>query len=446
MESEISDEQKLILEHEKVHIRQWHSLDVLLMEICVIIKWFNPLIYWFRDALKATHEFIADQYVIQQKSNVRDYATLLVNQHKLQTAAPLTNTFYSMTKKRLNMMLQQPSHWIHSAKYLLILPIIMVLMLLFSFNLLEEIPQVSKGLDEMNTVLGKIGERTVYEAEGDDSTLDMDEYIDQIIDRNKGMQIQFGHLQFPFGGEIGNPMFGNSHKIDMHNLKYVLQKEIQFTDNGQKVDISKIDIVIPYPSYIYDEREDLETGKSYFSVMEEDGPPFKMETTNLSNLQFAEHDIETFLAQIHKSSSFYINAYKENQTYTAEFRVSDTNKNDLKNQINSKKDYQLFWGNQEIPITHHNKLGVNTSNFEMEMKEFIKVLRSPIQFKKFGKTFKPKKIAIHIYGEDATAMWSVHPKNFGQFDYLKEIVIGIRKEDIFNGQSYCNVNEKVRNR
>jgi len=95
---QITDEQQLILEHEKVHIRQWHSLDVLLMEICVIIKWFNPLIYWFRNALKATHEFIADQYVIQQKSNVGEYATLLVNQHKQQVTTPLTNTFYSLTK------------------------------------------------------------------------------------------------------------------------------------------------------------------------------------------------------------------------------------------------------------------------------------------------------------------------------------------------------------
>ncbi len=166
---EITDEQKLILEHEKVHIRQWHSLDVLLMEICVIIKWFNPLIYWFRNALKATHEFIADQYVIQQKSNVSEYATLLVNQHKQQIATPLTNTFYSMTKKRLQMMIQRPSQKVYAAKYLLVFPLIIGMMGLFSFNLLQAIPQVGEGLAEMNTVLENIGDKTVFEIEQSDN-------------------------------------------------------------------------------------------------------------------------------------------------------------------------------------------------------------------------------------------------------------------------------------
>jgi len=131
----------------------------------VIIKWFNPLIYWFRNALKATHEFIADQYVIQQKSNVGEYATLLVNQHKKQVATPLTNTFYAMTKKRLQMMLQQPSRKVFAIKYILIFPLLMGLMGLFSFNLLEEIPAVNKGLAEMNTVIGDITETTVFEIE-----------------------------------------------------------------------------------------------------------------------------------------------------------------------------------------------------------------------------------------------------------------------------------------
>ncbi|MFK7979744.1 MAG: M56 family metallopeptidase [Saprospiraceae bacterium] len=160
---QITDEQKLILEHEKVHIRQWHSLDVLLMEICVIIKWFNPLIYWFRNALKATHEYIADQYVIEQKSNVGEYATLLVNQHKKQVATPLTNTFYSLTKKRLHKMIQRPSQKIYAAKYLFVFPLVFGMMGLFSFNLLEEIPKVSEGITEMNSAIGEIVNKTVFE-------------------------------------------------------------------------------------------------------------------------------------------------------------------------------------------------------------------------------------------------------------------------------------------
>lgn len=159
---QITDEQKLILEHEKVHIRQWHSLDVLVMELMVIIKWFNPLIYLFRNALKATHEFIADQFVIQQKTNLKTYAHLLVNTSSI-AATPLTNTFYSMTKKRLQMMLQQPSKKWKQSKYFLVLPMVLALMSLFSFNLIEEFQPIRAGLTEMDALLSDMGNTTVFE-------------------------------------------------------------------------------------------------------------------------------------------------------------------------------------------------------------------------------------------------------------------------------------------
>ena len=295
----ITDEQQLILEHEKVHIRQWHSLDVLLMEICVIIEWFNPLIYWFRNALKATHEFIADQYVIEQKSNVREYATLLVNQHKQQVVTPLTNTFYSLTKKRLQMMLQKPSQKMYTAKYLLIVPLIMSLMGLFSFNLLEEIPTVSEGIAEMNTVLGDIGETTVFE--------------------------------------------------------------------------------------------------------------IKQPATN--NLIAASE------AAVKKHTEALAQTFEE------------------KKGSNTDNKYQLFWGATEIPVGYHNKEDVSMRNYDMELKDFIKMVRQPISIKKLGKPFIPEKLLVTIYGKDVMVVWSIHPENMGKKDYLKELVFDGMNEDLMVGDA-----------
>lgn len=131
---------KMILEHELVHVRQWHSLDVLLMELWVIIKWFNPIIYWYRYHLRLTHEFIADQYVVGQRGDRLGYAQLMLESKTQSTPVTLTNQFNSLTKMRLLMLAKTESkHW-KKWKYLLSLPTAGLLFSLFSFNLATELP------------------------------------------------------------------------------------------------------------------------------------------------------------------------------------------------------------------------------------------------------------------------------------------------------------------
>ncbi len=45
-----------IINHEKIHIRQKHSLDLLVLEILSIFQWFNPLVYLMKKAVKENHE------------------------------------------------------------------------------------------------------------------------------------------------------------------------------------------------------------------------------------------------------------------------------------------------------------------------------------------------------------------------------------------------------
>jgi len=237
---QITDEQQLILEHEKVHIRQWHSIDVLAMELIVIIKWFNPLIYFFRNALKATHEFIADQYVIQQKTNRTTYAYLLINtsQHKL---TPLTNTFYSLTKERLKMMLQQPSNNWKITKYALVLPLFFVLMSLFSFNLLEEYQPLKKGLEEIDNTFIDLGKKSI---------LKINKPV--AISKNKALAnstatytIHWGEYTFNCKVNTNSSRrYCNCERkyIAKADLKAMNRSGIKFLKDGKKVDFKNVSI------------------------------------------------------------------------------------------------------------------------------------------------------------------------------------------------------------
>ncbi len=166
-DKDISEQKKLIFEHELVHIRQHHSIDVLLMEFWVILKWYNPLIYLYRNALQVTHEYIADQYVSQNAGSIYQYANLLVQQSQEQSCHKLLNTFSALIKKRLVMLGQKQSRWYQGFKYVLSIPLFAILMSLFSFNLVEEIPNnaLTNSLNQFENYLSDFGKHTVLEIE-----------------------------------------------------------------------------------------------------------------------------------------------------------------------------------------------------------------------------------------------------------------------------------------
>ena len=156
---EIPESKRIILEHELVHVRQRHSLDVLVMELWVVIKWFNPLIYLYRHSLQATHEYIADRYVARQMGSAYQYATFLAS-HGLQGSChPLANTFASYLRKRLSMLGQRESSWWRAGKYLLCLPLLGALAALFSFNLSDQLP--ADGLRRTDEFLQELGASTI---------------------------------------------------------------------------------------------------------------------------------------------------------------------------------------------------------------------------------------------------------------------------------------------
>lgn len=102
-----------ILRHEMVHMQQWHSVDILLVELLKIIFWFNPLLLLYKKSLQEVHEFLADY----EAPNRENYATFLVSYALNAPVASLTNHFYkpSQIKTRIQMIYKnRSSKWLLS--------------------------------------------------------------------------------------------------------------------------------------------------------------------------------------------------------------------------------------------------------------------------------------------------------------------------------------------
>ena len=122
-----------VLSHEKVHIRQYHTLDLLLMEIVTIVQWFNPFAWFLGRSLKGIHEFLADAGVLKDGFLKHDYQTLILNEAMGLQVNNLTNNFnVSLIKNRIIMMTKSRSGSWAVSKLLITLPAIFCLGLLFS--------------------------------------------------------------------------------------------------------------------------------------------------------------------------------------------------------------------------------------------------------------------------------------------------------------------------
>jgi len=134
------DEQKLeqIIKHERIHIKQWHTLDILLVEVMSMICWFNPVIWIFKRYVKLNLEYIADEAVLDTGINKKAY-----QYHLLFTSANvpnyrLSNLFNSSPiKLRIKMMNSNKSSNAGLLKYAFILPVVLGLYMFVQPQLLE---------------------------------------------------------------------------------------------------------------------------------------------------------------------------------------------------------------------------------------------------------------------------------------------------------------------
>ncbi len=137
-------EQAEIIAHEKAHVRQKHALDLLLIEFLGLLLWFNPLSYFYKKALRDTHEYLADAETITHFSDKKQYLNLLINQHFVGRNLPFVTKFhhYSLLKKRVIMITKSPSRGIAKLKIMLAVPALFLCV--FMTSCLKEYVEISE--------------------------------------------------------------------------------------------------------------------------------------------------------------------------------------------------------------------------------------------------------------------------------------------------------------
>ena len=136
-----------ILIHELAHIHNRHSWDLLVADVCIFFQWFNPASWLLKQELQNIHEFEADETVIKEGVDAKQYQLLLIKKAVGTRLYSMANSFnHSKLKKRITMMLKEKSSPWARLKYLYVLPLAAIAITAFAR------PEVSTELDEISAV------------------------------------------------------------------------------------------------------------------------------------------------------------------------------------------------------------------------------------------------------------------------------------------------------
>ncbi len=223
IKKELSENEQLkaILQHEQVHIRQYHSIDLILTEILTIVQWFNPCVWLIQRSLKSLHEFLADEGVMKFGFRMREYQQLIFDQTLGKQINNLTNNFnVSLIKKRIIMMTKSRSNAVARMKIVLALPAALLVLVSFSsasaiylttpenssqtvkaisvehqttadqskpqkedtiFKVVEKMPLFNQGKDELYSYLGK---NIKYPDEAKEKGIQGTVYVTFVVEKN----------------------------------------------------------------------------------------------------------------------------------------------------------------------------------------------------------------------------------------------------------------------
>ena len=134
-----------VLTHERAHVRNQHSWDLLLAEGCIFFQWFNPAAWLLKQELQTVHEYEADEWVIENGIDAKTYQLLLIKKAVGARLYSIANSFnHSSLKKRITMMIKKKSNPWARLKYLYVLPLAAVAVAAFAR------PEVSNELVEIS--------------------------------------------------------------------------------------------------------------------------------------------------------------------------------------------------------------------------------------------------------------------------------------------------------
>lgn len=180
-----------VLAHEFAHIKQKHSIDVLLIEILRIIFWFNPVLVFYKKAIQLNHEFLADEAVINAAYDISAYQYLLLRKARLQTVVLASNLNYSITKQRIQMMKKQTSKTRKMIKGFSLIPVAALLVIAFCNQLSAQGQSVVAAININPVIAEQISKDAYYNGAlmrfKDASGKDVGKKYEELSEKEKSM-------------------------------------------------------------------------------------------------------------------------------------------------------------------------------------------------------------------------------------------------------------------
>ncbi|TKS56069.1 M56 family metallopeptidase [Mesohalobacter halotolerans] len=141
-----SEKFDMIFTHEKVHIIQWHSIDILLSNLFCVLFWYNPFMWFYKQSIVQNLEYIADKQSIETlKDKLKYQYVLLSNSFSASDLQTIKTTFFqSSIKQRIMMLNKSNTSKIYALKSIIVLPILVAFFMSFQAKVVAQEKHKSK--------------------------------------------------------------------------------------------------------------------------------------------------------------------------------------------------------------------------------------------------------------------------------------------------------------
>lgn len=222
-----------IVRHESTHIKQWHSMDIILTEILFVFTWFFPVVFLFKKYLTLIHEYLADAEVLKTM-DTRIYGELLLSQQMGASVSVAHHFAKSELKSRFRKMVQTPTSGRHRLTYLSVLPF-----LLLSFIWAERI--------DLNAITAKVNN---FNQQDDNPAISREIYITpegqmRVVKKATGPDKYIP--QYPGGQEALGKFIASNLKVDgyVKTKTKDVRVRLNFDSNGKIELITYLVPVLP---------------------------------------------------------------------------------------------------------------------------------------------------------------------------------------------------------
>ena len=315
-----------ILTHERIHAKQWHSIDVLFSKVFCALFWINPISWLYRKAMLQNLEFIADNQSLEEIESKYEYQKTLLKAVVHQQIVGITNPFYqSLIKKRIIMLNTNQSHKRNSWKYAAILPVLVGFMLLFQ---IETIAQVKEGkiekskIKENNFLVSSVFSSVLTKNTTDEEIIELQKIFSvkkyklkiSKVKRNKKGEIIEIKLSFD-SGKTYNRILERKSTEPINNIKIFINSDKDdntncgFEESNDAVAVEAVEVEKDTNNYTIDNL--VKNGKKVNIIVNG-----KLQTATIKNKISLDQEIDIFeeLDEKQLKSKYNIDK-KEGQTY-----------------------------------------------------------------------------------------------------------------------------------